>query len=284
MSGKIEQKKMLMDNYKAKLIPMDTIMADPNFNCRGRIAPIDVADLATDIKDNGLQMPIMIQPFSVESNPNIKWRIIAGHRRFMACRCLNKHSIPATIREDLSEIDALALNLTENTNRNPLTFYEEAKALEKFMLLGMSESKICKKIAKTKGWVQVRLIVNKLPEHIQNEVKANNLTQANVRDVYQLRDEPESQNEFVRNIKDGKKTRNYIRKSAKKTVKRTRNRSEIQMLQELVYKHFGNGVTTRALAWASGIISDEECLQTIKETCEKMGRPYFAPQDDIIGK
>ena len=47
-------------------IPLTEIDADENFNCRGKIAPIDVVDLAKDITERGLIQPVSVAP--IEKN------------------------------------------------------------------------------------------------------------------------------------------------------------------------------------------------------------------------
>ena len=43
-------------------LEMKTILSDPEFNCRGHIAPIDVVELSKDIEAHGLQQPISVKP------------------------------------------------------------------------------------------------------------------------------------------------------------------------------------------------------------------------------
>ncbi len=277
-----------LDTYKTEMVSMENIFSDPNFNCRGNIAPIDVAELAKDIDENGLQVPITLQKYVHHEKPEILYRIIAGHRRHMAHKILMRKKIPAFFRNDLSEIDALALNLTENTNRNPLSFYEEAMALDKFRGLGLSVDKISKRISKSRGWIARRLQVFALDEVIQLEVKKGLLKQAHVGDIYEMRDQPlEAQYEYVKKIKDGKsvasgKKASSARPSPTPDKKRNRNASEIGKLMNLVYRHFGAGLATRCLAWASGNISDKECLDTMRKLCEDQGVKFYEPENGVI--
>src|SRR5262245_14130389 len=109
-----------MNDYTAVMVPMDQIFSDDDFNCRGRIAPIDVIDLAKSIEEVGLQQPIVVQPYKHPLNPKILYRIMAGHRRFMAFRVNKSDKIPAFIREGLTDFEARLLNLTENLKRQDL--------------------------------------------------------------------------------------------------------------------------------------------------------------------
>ena len=53
---------MEADKYVVNHIPIKEIFADPEFNCRGSISALNVVDLSTDIKNNGLHSPIIVQP------------------------------------------------------------------------------------------------------------------------------------------------------------------------------------------------------------------------------
>ena len=68
-----------MENqYQTIMIPLKEVYSDNDFNCRGPIAPIDVAELAQDIQMNGLQFPITVQPAEDVEN--------AGYHRFASTR------------------------------------------------------------------------------------------------------------------------------------------------------------------------------------------------------
>src|SRR6478609_2320850 len=100
------------DKYVAHLLDMDTIYADPTWNCRGDIPAHEIIALANDIRLRGLDVPITVLPFTLASDPKIKWKVVAGHRRHKAFRYNQMTSvegadkIPAFIRTDLDEMGA----------------------------------------------------------------------------------------------------------------------------------------------------------------------------------
>src|SRR5690606_25873258 len=88
-------------------ISLTDIYIDNAFNCRGAIAPIDVVDLAKSIKADGLQQPIIVEPFE---HPKYKYRIISGHRRFVAHRVNEAKTIQCKVVTGLNEFQARRLN------------------------------------------------------------------------------------------------------------------------------------------------------------------------------
>jgi len=72
-----------MSDDKFVQMPMSDIYVDEDFNCRKRITPIDVVDLAKDIKKNGLLQPVIvsIQSDEQQAENGKSYRLIAGFRR-----------------------------------------------------------------------------------------------------------------------------------------------------------------------------------------------------------
>jgi len=261
-------------------IPCLEIFSDDDFNCRGRIAPIDVVDLARSVEANGLQSPIIVQPIQ---HPQYKYRIISGHRRFAAVNIVLKaKTIECIVREGLDELTARKLNLEENLKRKDLNILQEAKAIEHFKHAGWTEEEIASEIGMSRGWVQIRGMVLSLPSDIQIQIAAGFLTQEQIRQVYTLKTD-EQRYEAVRKIKDAKMAgekpvKIKPPKSPKDYIaKRPRQREEIFQFVELIIDLVGGNFATRCLAWSAGEISDLEVHRDLKELCEERGVRYEIP-------
>ncbi len=272
-----------MDDYQVKNIPLNRIFSDSDFNCRGNISLISVSELAKDIDRNGLQFPITVQPLT--SGPSYDYRIIAGHRRFAACRVLKKTEIPAMIRTGLSELQARLLNLTENLQREELNILQEAHAVEKLRGLGLIQDQISKELGKSRSWVQVRLDLLKLPKEIQEEAAAGVLNQYQIRQLATL-DSAEDQYAAVRKIKtsllNGQKGLDVGKKPAQRPF--VKKRQSVSTVQDMI-KHIGDtlgySLVTRALAWANGNISSADLYFDIKRAARDKGIPYVLPFEDV---
>jgi len=73
----------------------------------------DDALLSNSIREHGLLQPILIRPLIHG------FEIVAGHRRFQACRSLRWRLIPCKIHE-MSDKQAYEIQLTENTQRKSM--------------------------------------------------------------------------------------------------------------------------------------------------------------------
>jgi DNA modification methylase len=83
----------------------------------------DLQELIRSIRDpkKGL-----IQPLAVEDTKNGRYKLLAGGRRFEACKAIDMVRVPVRIYDEpLSEAEQLSIELEENLNRKDLTFQEE---------------------------------------------------------------------------------------------------------------------------------------------------------------
>ena len=104
----------------------------------------DFETLVNSIREHGLLQPILIRPLEHG------FEIVAGHRRFQACRTLRWRFITAKIRE-LSDKQTYEIQLTENIQRKSMDPIEEAEAFRRYVIDfgwgGVSE--LAKKIGKS---------------------------------------------------------------------------------------------------------------------------------------
>lgn len=267
-------------------VPLVEIFADEEFNCRGTINPIDVADMANDILQKGLIQPILLQPWTFHDGR--RWRIVAGYRRYKAVRMNkiaghpNSDTIRAIIREGLGDLDARVLNLSENLQRENLNIMQEANAIDHFRRAGWTEQQTADKMKMSRGWVQARFRLLELPPDIQKEVQAGMISQTQIQTLHRLKETPNLQYALVRKIKDAKilgKKRVPTESSIVmvKNAKKPRTPDEIFAIQDIVIEHFGHGVATKVLGWAGGAISDLEMHKYFREKLSKDGVNYEVP-------
>jgi len=264
-------------------IEVSKIFADPTFNCRGSIAPIDVTDLAKDIDDHGLQQPIVVKPL-IEPYRDYTYKVVSGHRRHKAFQVLNKETIPCIINESITDSEALILNLGENIHRQDLNIIQEATALNRLKLEGFSVIEVAEALNKSTTWVQVRYMLLELPEPIKEAAAAGFITQRHIRDIHKL-GEKDRQLEAARKIKDakirGEKSPAIKKYTAKRNIlkAKARDRDDIFWMQNHIQESIGNNLGTRCLAWAAGEINDFDLFQNIEELAITENKKYLIPYE-----
>jgi len=272
-------------------IQMDEILADEDFNCRGPITPHDVRDLVKSINEKGLIQPIVVIPLSdvrLMKNPDQKYLLIAGYRRFTAYMVLKLPAIPSIIRTDIGdEASCRIFNLSENLQRKELNIFQEAMALAKLEALGITEVEAGKRLGMARGWVQVRYMVLRPPELVQAEIAAGWLTQHQIRDCYShlKKSGEEACFAVVRKFKDDRiKGRKGTRKKVKSkkmnpNTKQVRDKNAIFDVQAHIYEQFGgNTIVTRTLAWCAGEISNGEFHAALSEEARIHSKNYRLPE------
>ena len=127
--------------------------------------------LTSSIKEHGLLQPILIRPYQNS------FEIVAGHRRFHACKSLRWRHIPCKIRE-LSDKQAFEIQITENIQRKSMSALEEAEAFRKYVQdLGWGGvTELSKKIGKSEEYVSHRIQLLKLPQDIKEKIMLNKLS------------------------------------------------------------------------------------------------------------
>ena len=124
---------MITTTTEFSRIPIDKII-EPEWDIRQNTKSDDDSDnnnfagLVQSIKKDGI-----INPITVSKNEMDKYEIVAGRRRFKACKMLNLKEIPAVIRwdaiskENKSEKQRIAL--VENLHRKDLSDIEKANGI-----------------------------------------------------------------------------------------------------------------------------------------------------------
>lgn len=122
-------------------------------------------ELAESIRAHGVLQPILLRPNGAPD----RYEIVAGERRFRAAQAAGLPEIPATIR-DLTDAQALELQVIENLQRDDLHELEEAEGYERLMQCThddgttYSAEEIAGKVGKSKAYIYARLKLTDLCE------------------------------------------------------------------------------------------------------------------------
>jgi len=158
-----------MSIVQVEMVPVALITAGDND--RKTFDPAGLQELANSIRDKGLLQPITLRRLRTG-----EYQIVAGERRYRAMSGnLQWSAVPALVR-DLTDEEASALMLLENTSRTDLNPIEEATAyqvrIEKF---GWSHPRVAEMAGVSLARVQKRLSLLKLAPEVQILVKHGNL-------------------------------------------------------------------------------------------------------------
>lgn len=128
---------------------------------RTRFDEEKIRELADSIKENGL-----LQPVTVYKTEDGKYKLIAGERRWRACKLLGVNSVQAIIRgADNARLAELAI--IENIQREDLSVIEEAAAYKRLQQeYEYTQETLAKRLGKSRAHVANLIRLLNLPEDV----------------------------------------------------------------------------------------------------------------------
>lgn len=154
-----------------------------------RVDAAQVEDLATSIREHGIQVPLVAAP-QVGTEQLV---VLAGHRRLTAALQLGITEVPVHIREDLQDArEQLAFMATENIHRDQLTAMEESRLFQDMLDLGWSQAAIALHTALPKKRVSERARLAKLTEQAGDKVHRGQISIEDALVIAEYSDDPEA--------------------------------------------------------------------------------------------
>ncbi|MBQ5330010.1 MAG: ParB/RepB/Spo0J family partition protein [Oscillospiraceae bacterium] len=141
-----------------------------------------LGELAESIREHGLIQPIIVRT----SADGLTYRIIAGERRFRACRMAGLREVPVIVRDaDDEEIKKIAL--IENVQREDLDPVEEALAI-KALLEGcdLTQEALAKTIGKSRSYIANSVRLLGLPEKVLEKLAQGEITTGHAKALLSL--------------------------------------------------------------------------------------------------
>ena len=154
------------------------IQVHPNPNQpRTNFKPEEIEELANSIKRHGLLQPILVR------KTGDGYEIIAGERRWQACRSLGMEKIP--VRFWLAnDTEAFEAALVENIQRSDLNPIEEAYGYKRLMeRKGMTQSEVAQTVSKGRSTIANALRLLDLPEEAQQLLFEEKITAGHARAI-----------------------------------------------------------------------------------------------------
>lgn len=156
-------------------IPLDQIEVNPN-QPRKDFDETALSELAASIKIHNI-----IQPLTVSTMANGKFRLIAGERRYRASKIAGLKDVPVYVR-DTSESQILELALLENLQREDLNAIEIAISYKRLMDdLDYTQEQVAERMGKERTTVTNYIRLLKLPPDIQVAVRNGTISMGHAR-------------------------------------------------------------------------------------------------------
>lgn len=181
------------NEWQVVQLPVEHIVASP-FQPRENFDETEIAELADSIRAYGVQQPIVVRRIEEEATNKGKskprFELVAGERRWRACRVAGRKTVPAIVR-DLSDLAAAEICVLENVQRANLSVIEEARGYRNLALkFRLKEERIAKKVGKSVATIKDMLRLLALPEDVQKLLATRQLTAAHGHELLRLAPHP----------------------------------------------------------------------------------------------
>ena len=181
-------------NWQVVLLPVAQIGPNP-FQPRTSFDAAEMDELVESVRAHGVLQPVTIRTAKPDDkeehgksnatnghtnghkNSPVRYHLVTGERRLRACKQAGRKTIPAIIRDDLSDVAAAELALVENVQRSNLSIMDEAAGYKRLMVrFRMKEERIAKKVGKSVATIKETMKLLSLPEPVQKLLSNKSLT------------------------------------------------------------------------------------------------------------
>ncbi|HPZ44162.1 MAG TPA: ParB/RepB/Spo0J family partition protein [Bacillota bacterium] len=167
---------------RLKEIDIDEIKLAPH-QPRQMFDPDKLAELAASIKKHGVIQPIVVRPLQSGG-----YELIAGERRWRACKSLGYRKIPAVVKE-CQDLEASAVSLIENIQREDLNPLEEALAYHQLMdNYGLTQEEVSERVGKSRSFVANMVRLLGLPNEVKDMLASGQLNAGHARALLAIQD------------------------------------------------------------------------------------------------
>ena len=169
-------------------LPIEEVGPGP-FQPRKKINEQQLNELSASIEAQGVLQPIVVRERAVQdSQTGIRYEIIAGERRWRAAQLANLETIPAVVKT-VSDIDAVAIALIENIQRENLNPLEEANAFQRLIIeYEMTHQEVANSVGRARASISNMLRLLELPNSVQELLNNSSINMGHARALLSIQD------------------------------------------------------------------------------------------------
>lgn len=160
-----------------------------------------LSELAESIEKHGLIQPIVVRPTSMGT-----YQIVAGERRWRACRMAGLDEVPVVIKE-LDDRNYYEIALIENLQREDLNAVEEAQGYKTLIdAYNLTQEQVAESVGKSRSTVTNALRLLNLAPDALNALKNGEITAGHARALLSA-DSDELRSQMLKAALDGASVR-----------------------------------------------------------------------------
>ncbi len=253
-----------------KILTLEVNEVEPNRSQpRKRFEDESLEELSDSIKRYGVIQPIIV------SKKEGYYEIIAGERRWRACKKAGLKTIPAILRED-DERKNKEISLIENIQREDLNTVEKAEGIKTLMEeYSLTQQQVSEILGKSRSAIANTVRILNLDKRVLELAKEGKLTEGHCRALLSLEDGDKQLEMALRIIEKGSNVREVEEKTqARKKMKKKDLKYEAiyRDIEDSFQHFFGTKVSLKAGQKKGKIVIEyksnedlERILELIKE-------------------
>ncbi|ERJ12551.1 nucleoid occlusion protein [Haloplasma contractile] len=216
----------IFKNQKDKVVNLKLDQVIPNNSQPRTIFDQEkITELSESIKEHGI-----IQPIIVRFKDGL-YEIVAGERRYRACKDLGFDMIPAIVKE-YNDSEVASVAVIENIQREDLTAIEEARAYKLLMeKQNMKQEELATKLGKAQSTIANKIRLLNLPINVQEAVLGKEVSERHARALLSVKDH-ELQTTILQTIID----KDLTVKETEQLIKKKLNKDTEQKKATIVQK------------------------------------------------
>lgn len=168
-----------------------------------------IEELAQSIKQHGVLQPLLVRPI-----PSGGYQLVAGERRWRACRIAGLPKVPVVIKE-LTDTETMEIAIIENLQREDLNPIEEAEGLQALIdKCGYTQEEVATSVGKSRPAIANSLRLLRLPPEVREMTKNAEISAGHARALLAF-DNDAMMLEAAKNIVSNKMTVRDVERLAK---------------------------------------------------------------------
>ena len=133
-------------------------------------------ELADSIRRHGVLQPLLVRPI-----PSGGYQLVAGERRWRACRMAGLTKVPVVIKE-LTDTETMEIAIIENLQREDLNPIEEAEGLQALLdKCGYTQEEAAASVGKSRPAIANSLRLLRLPPEVRDMTRSGELSAGHAR-------------------------------------------------------------------------------------------------------
>ncbi|MGI6030004.1 MAG: ParB/RepB/Spo0J family partition protein [Eubacteriales bacterium] len=276
-SSLLEDNFMQVEQPRSGILQVKLTQVEPNRKQpRKTMDEEKISQLADSIQQHGIIQPLIVREIAPE-----RYQIVAGERRWRACKLAGLEEIPVVVKE-YSDRETAEIALVENLQREDLNPIEEAEGYRSLMEeYDMTQEEVAQRVGKSRPAVANSLRLMQLPDDVMDLIKWGQLSAGHGRALIPLGNR--AMEGAGRVIQDGLTVRG-TEKLVKKMLKpqqdlpekeKTPEEYQLQMVEEELTQNFGRRVKIKSTGKKGGKIEldyySEEDLNQLIDALRQLG-------------